>query len=131
MSKNLEILNIESIKKMASGDIVELPGWNEKPFVCKLKRVSMLGLVQGGKIPNTLLQSAQKVFMDGVGSSEDEIDFKEMSDLLDIFVKGSLVEPDIKTLKDNKIELTDDQKIAIFQYSQSGMAALKKFRTNN
>lgn len=132
MKKNeLRVTTLEELKEKAKGELVELPGWGEEPFVCRLKRVSMLYMVKAGKIPNTLLTAAQEVFMDGAGAANSKIDFEEMSTLLTIFVDGSLVEPTAEQLKEIGLELTDEQKIAIFNYTQRGADALKKFRKND
>ena len=53
------LLGLFNLKKIAEGQEVELIGWGEEPFVCKLKRPSMLGLVANGDIPNPLLNAAR------------------------------------------------------------------------
>ena len=47
----MAVTSIEYLKKIAEGQEVKLTGWGEEPFVCKLKRPSMLGLVANGDIP--------------------------------------------------------------------------------
>ena len=127
MSEQLKVTSIKELEKQTEGKIVELPGWDEKPFVCRLKRISMLGLIKGGKIPNALLQSAQGVFMDGAVTGD--ANFKEMTEIFSIFVKYSLLEPTASDLDDLGLDLTDEQMITIFNYSQNGVEAVKKFRS--
>jgi len=126
-----KVTSLNKLKEIAKGEIVVLPGWGEEDFVCRVKRISMLSLVKGGKIPNPLLNSAQEIFMDGAGASTSGDDFKEMTELLSIFIKESLVEPSLEELEEIGLELTDEQVIAIFNYSQHGAGALKKFRGLN
>ena len=56
-----------------SGVVVEIRGFREGETIeVKLKNVSVLGLVKGGRLPNGLLKSVAKIF--GDAGSEDKID---------------------------------------------------------
>lgn len=127
--------SLETLKQYAQGEVVELPPFiNEEPFVVKLRRPSFLNLAKSGKIPNTLLSAANELFNKGVISTQkngiDAEALKEMSEILDIIVEASLLEPTYKQLNDIGLELTDAQKMEIFNYSQAGIKALSSFHAN-
>ena len=68
------VTSIEELKQYSNGTVVELPCFAEgQPFVARLKRPSLLGMVKQGKIPNTLLVRANELFVqDGTGFDPDE-----------------------------------------------------------
>lgn len=124
----MAVTSIEDLKKIAEGQEVELIGWGEEPFVCKLKRPSMLGLVANGDIPNPLLNAAYILF-NGVKTTKDVINMKEQKELLTIMAKAAMVEPTYDDLKKIGLELTDAQLLEIYNYTQIGIKALTSFRT--
>lgn len=124
----MAVTSIEDLKKIAEGQEVELIGWGEEPFVCKLKRPSMLGLVANGDIPNPLLNAAYILF-NGAKSTEDVINMKEQKELLTIMAKAAMVEPTYDDLEKIGLELTDSQLLEIYNYTQIGIKALTSFRT--
>lgn len=124
---------LEELKKYAQGTLVTLPSFAEgQPFVARLKRPSMLSLVQSGKIPNTLLNTANELFYGK--KTEEEVDeenrndLTKMFELFDVICEASFVEPTYKQIKDSGITLSDDQFMFIFNYSQQGVKALDSFR---
>ena len=119
------VTSLEEIKRLANGEEVELTGWNDEPFVCKLKRVSMMNLVVKGNIPNPLLPAVSALF-DGKKEEIEKISAKQMSDIIDIFCRSVLVEPKFEEVEDY---LTDQQRTEIFNYSQGGLKRLEKFRS--
>ncbi|GIM29826.1 hypothetical protein CPJCM30710_24920 [Clostridium polyendosporum] len=121
----LQVTSLDELKEVAKGTIVTLPGWNEKPFVCRVKRVSLLGLVSKGAIPNALLGAADKVF----NKPNADVDIKELGKLFDIFAEETLIEPKLKDIKELSLELTDEQKLVLFNFTQQGLKALEQFRT--
>lgn len=133
MAEKLKITSIEELKKVANGELVELPGFAEGvKFIARLKRPSMLAMAKSGKIPNSLLDSANKLFV-GVGNvvnnkSSNNDALTELYDIIEIICQESFVEPTYKELKDNGIELTDQQKLAVFTYTQRGVKSLENFR---
>lgn len=133
MAEKLKITSIEELKKVANGELVELPGFTEGvKFVARLKRPSMLAMAKMGKIPNSLLDSANKLFV-GVGNvmnnkSSNNDALIELFDIIEIICQESFVEPTYQELKDNGIELTDQQKLAVFAYTQRGVKSLENFR---
>ena len=125
---------LEELKKYTQGELVELPEFAAgQPFVARLRRPSLLNLVKTGKIPNTLLNTANKLFY-GKGSADDEeseVDndsLRKVFELFDIICEASFVEPTYKQIKESGISLSDDQFMFIFNYSQQGVKALEPFR---
>lgn len=124
-----KITSIEQLKEYANGQVVELPPFAEgQPFVVRMKRPSIMVLVKTGKVPNRLITMANQLFL---GSKKmDEKNAKllpEMFEVFDAIVESSLVEPKYSEIKEAGIELTDDQLMAIFNYTQSGVKALERF----
>lgn len=138
MSENakteLVVTSIEELKRQMQGELVELPGFAEgSVFVARLKRPSMLSMVKRGKIPNELLIEANKLFSNGPAKTAalNQLDsnmMDNMFDIIELICKESFVEPKYEILKENGIELTDEQQLAIFSYTQRGIESLKSFR---
>ena len=131
-SKMVNVTNIVELKKYSEGAIVELPSFGEgQPFVARLRRPSLLSLVKQGKIPNSLLESANSLFEGGVGGAMSVADESTMSNIfgvLDAICEASFVEPTYKEIIDNGIELTDEQLMFVFGYAQNGVRQLESFR---
>ena len=127
-----QVTSIADLKSYAQGQIVELPPFAEgMPFVARLRRPSMLFLAKTGQIPNTLLAKAGQLF-NGGGASLDSDDTNMLSNVYDIamvVIKASLVSPTIDEIHDAGLELSDDQIMAIFNYTQGGIKALEQFRS--
>lgn len=89
----------------------------------------MLGLAKEGKIPNSLMASASKLFVQGANQKDvDSNTLKELSDILDLMCKEALIEPKLSDIESAGLSLTDKQKVEIFQYTQQGVKALESFR---
>lgn len=131
----LKVTPIEELIKASSGELVELPEFaNGIPFVARLKRPSMLSLAKNGKIPNSLLTKANELFSGGVANvarkgAEDETMMDDLFSVIEVICEASFVEPTYKELKENGIELTDDQLMAVFTYTQNGVKSLENFRS--
>lgn len=131
-AEELKVTDIESLKKYSNGTVVELPSFSEsQPFVARLKRPSLLGMVKQGKIPNTLLVRANELFVQtGAGFDvEEENMMEQMFDVLELMAGETFVEPTYKEIKEAGIQLTDEQLMFIFNYAQQGVRALESFRT--
>lgn len=125
------VTTVQDLEAYASGTIVQLPEFGEgQPFIARMRRPSLLALVKQGKIPNSLLISANELFQSGVGSydSDNQDSLKQIFDVIDIIIEASLIQPSYAQIKTAGIELTDEQRIAIFSYSQQGIRALESFR---
>ena len=124
----MALTSIEKLKKIAQGQEVELQGWDEEPFVCVLKRPSLLGLVENGDIPNPLLHAAYILF-NGSNNPKDQVNLKEMNDLYRIIAKAAMVNPTYDQVVEAGLELTDMQLLEIYRFTQLGVKSLISFRT--
>lgn len=125
-----DITSISQLSEYAKGQVVRLPDFApDQPFVARLKRPSMLVLAKSGKIPNSLLETASSLF-DGKSNMANNSNntMGDMYRVLEIIAEASLVSPTMAEIKSAGIELTDEQLIAIFNYSQQGVEGLKSFR---
>lgn len=116
-----------NVIKIKTSQEVTLPGWCEEAFVCELRRPSLLTLASKGAITNPLMQTARKIFYAGI-SGKDGGKFDEESKVLLEIARAALVNPTFAELEKNGVELTDEQLILIFQYTQEGAKALERFR---
>lgn len=128
----LKVTSFEELKEYAKGHIVELPPFaDDQPFVAMLKRPSMIDMVSSGVLPNSLLSMATSMFMKGANSVEDD-DFeslKSLGEVLEYICENSFIQPTYKQIKESGVELTDDQKMFMFNYCQVGVKALESFRS--
>lgn len=124
--------SLEELRGYANGQLVELPPFAEgQPFIARLRRPSMLVLAKNGCIPNELLLSANALFEGGAANSFDVPDKDTMTKLLsvmEIICDAAMVEPTYAQLKEAGVNLTDEQFLFIFGYSQNGVRQLKSFR---
>lgn len=129
--KEMNVTSVSELKKYAKGSIVELPPFADgQPFVARMKRPSMLKLIKEGTIPNTLLVKANELFANTQQAfdPDNEDTMQEVFDIIDIIAEASFVEPTYSEIKESGIDLTDDQLMFIFNYSQRGVKALESFR---
>lgn len=129
--ENIKVTSIDQLKLMSGGEIVKLPPFVQgQDFYAKLRRPSMLKLVQSGQIPNSLLRTANMLFSGGVNEELDRDDefMKDLFDLIDVLAEAVFVEPSWSELKQAEIELTDEQYMFIFNYTQEGVKQLEPFR---
>lgn len=129
--KTEQVTSLEQLKQYANGNIVRLPDFAEgQPFVAKLKRPSILGMAKQGKIPNSLLVKTNELFVQsGSLDTEENSMMQEIYDVIDLIANETFVEPTYDEIKSTGIELTDEQMMFIFNYSQQGVKALESFRT--
>lgn len=130
-TKTEQVTSLEQLKQYADGNIVRLPDFAEgQPFVAKLKRPSILGMAKQGKIPNSLLVKTNELFVQsGSLDTEENSMMQEIYDVIDLIASETFVEPTYDEIKSTGIELTDEQMMFIFNYSQQGVKALESFRT--
>lgn len=130
-AKTEQVTSLEQLKQYVNGNIVRLPDFAEgQPFVAKLKRPSILGMAKRGKIPNSLLVKTNELFVQsGSLDTEENSMMQEIYDVIDLIASETFVEPTYNEIKSTGIELTDEQMMFIFNYSQQGVKALESFRT--
>lgn len=130
-SKTEQVTSLEQLKQYANGNIVRIPDFAEgQPFVARLKRPSILGMAKQGKIPNSLLVKTNELFVQsGSLDTEENSMMQEIYDVIDLIANETFVEPTYDEIKSTGIELTDEQMMFIFNYSQQGVKALESFRT--
>lgn len=129
--QSLGITTIVDLQKYASGTVVRFPDFAEgQPFVARVRRPSMLVLAKSGKIPNALLTAAGQLFTGGgSGVDADNADMlAQIYDICKIICEAALIQPTMKDIESAGMSLSDDQLMAIFNYTQSGIKALESFR---
>lgn len=129
---NVRVTTIEELKKYSEGNIVRLPDFAEgQPFYAQLKRPSLLAMVKNGAIPNDLIVTANELFTNKSVNLKNVNDEKFMSRMFDVFdamCESVFVRPTYREILDSGIELTDDQYMFVFNYTQQGVRALRPFR---
>lgn len=124
-----DITPVSDMLKYTSGEIVCIPGFtSDKPLVVKLKRPSLLALVKSGRIPNSLMSQATKLFQSGASSLGDKNTVSDMYDIMQVVIEAAMVKPTYNEIKEAGVELSDEQMMAIFSYTQQGVKALEQFR---
>ena len=127
----MEITSITDLQIYAAGTVVRLPDFTEgQPFVARIRRPSMLVLAKQGKIPNTLLTAAGELFSKGgAGLDADNKNMLgDMYDIMRIICEAALIKPTLSEIESVGLALSDDQMMAIFNYTQTGIKALQSFR---
>lgn len=127
----MHITTVSDLQSYAAGTVVRFPDFGDgQPFVARVRRPSMLVLAKQGKIPNSLLTTAGELFAKGGGGldSDNENMLGDMYNIMDIIATAALIQPTMEEIKGVGLELSDDQLMAIFNYSQAGVKALESFR---
>lgn len=124
------VTTIDELKIMSQGEVVELPPFvSGQHFYAKLRRPSLLKLVEQGKIPNALMKSASTLFSGEVTEQllEDENFMGQMFKVIDVLAESVFVQPSWEEIKTAGIDLTDEQYMFIFNYTQRGVNSLDPF----
>lgn len=125
-----EVTSISQLNEYAKGQLVELPSFGEgQPFFARLRRPSMLALAKSGKIPNSLLATANKMFDSSLDTKSESM-LKDFYMVMETILEAAFVEPTYQEIKDAGVQLSDDQMIFVFNYTQQGVRALDQFRPN-
>lgn len=126
---NHQPTSIQDLISYSQGQIVKLPDFSEgQPFYARLRRPSMLSLMSNGKIPNSLVITANRLFNGKGMDDRNENSMSEVLQLLEVICESAFVEPSYKELKEASVHLTDQQYMAVFNYTQEGVKALEPFR---
>ena len=123
--------SLDRLEKYAQGEVVSLPPFGgDMPFNARLTRPSLMYLCKCGIIPNQLLTKAADMFSHGTKAmaSMDDNTMSDFYDILHAVAGASLVEPTLADIESAGLQLTDEQLMAIFNYSQNGVRALEQFR---
>lgn len=127
----MHITSASDLQSYAAGVVVRLPDFAEgQPFVARIRRPSLLVLAKSGKIPNNLLTAAGELFSKGgSGLDPDNVNMLgDMYDIMHIVCNSALIQPSLQDIEAAGLELSDEQMMAIFNYSQAGVKALESFR---
>ena len=115
-----------SVADIKTSQTVSIPGWCEDTVQVELARPSVLTLAANGALVNPLLKTARRLFYSGL--SPDSGDLAEEGRVLLEIAKAALVKPSFDGLEAAGVALTDEQLVAIFQFTQLGAKALAGFR---
>ena len=129
----MNVTSLQDLQSYSAGVAVRFPDFAEgQPFVALVRRPSLLALAKSGQIPNSLLSSAGDLF---TGSSNgknannsNENTLREMYEVCRIVCRACLRAPTMDDIERAGLELTDEQIMAIFNYTQVGVKALDSFR---
>lgn len=122
----MEFLSNEKLTELAKGTEIELPGFTAGETISvRLRRPSLMLLAAEGKIPNALLASVEDLFDKGERSP---VPFKERGEIFRIVAMASLVSPSWEELQSAGLNLTDLQLLYIYNFSQTGVDTLRRFR---
>lgn len=122
-----KVTSIAALSEIGKGVPVELSGWTEDaPFVARLRRASLSGMIKAGKIDNPLMAAAQRLY-EGP-KSRVNVPFEELIKMQHLVVSDALVEPSEAVLKEAGLELTEQQVNEIYNYAIGGAKALERFR---
>lgn len=122
----MAFLSGEKLTELAQGTEIELPGFAaEETISVRLRRPSLMLLAAEGKIPNSLLASVEELFEKG---DKNTVPFKERGEIFRIVAMASLVSPSWEELQNAGINLTDLQLLYIYNFSQTGVDTLRRFR---
>ena len=127
----MHVTTISDLQSYAQGTVVRFPDFGDgQPFVARVRRPSMLVLAKQGKIPNSLLTTAGELFSKGGGGmdADNENMLGNMYNIMDIIATAALIQPSMEEIRSVGLELSDDQMMAIFNYTQAGIKALEPFR---
>ena len=122
------------LKGYGRGQVVEFPPFAEgQPLIARVRRPSVLALAKGGRIPNSLMSDATSLFMGtanakGANAPSSEL-LSSIASLVEIIAEESLIEPTYKEIKEAGLDLTDDQMMFLFNYTQQGVKELGSFRS--
>lgn len=123
-----QVTSLSDLSLYAQGQVITLPPFAEdQPFVARLRRPSIMVLAKSGKIPNALLSAATELFT-GKADKNDPMDIAEIMGVVEVICEASFIEPTFQQILESGLELTDEQYMAVFNYSQRGIKALEPFR---
>lgn len=129
-----QVTPLAKMKAASQGTLVTLSGFapDYEPITVRLRKPNILALVKAGKIKNELLgilmDANESKTVNEKAIARDPEAIQAGLQLQEVFCQSCLVEPTYQELKDNGIELTDEQVAEIAMFAQGGVQALKSFR---
>jgi hypothetical protein len=128
----MEVTTLEQLQEYAKGSIVKLPDFAEgQPFVVRMKKPSLISMLASNQIPNELMNVATELFEGGNKKKEVGKNQNNVSDLIQLcrlIAKESLIQPSLDEITDVGLNLSDEQFLAIFDWTQGGVKTLTPFR---
>lgn len=121
----------QQLNLYSQGIVIELPSFSEgQPFIARMTRPSIMYLAKTGQIPNALLSKAGEMFAEGSKAFKDDNGgmLNEVYDIMYAIAGASLMKPTLAEIESAGVQLTDEQLMFIFNYSQNGIKALEQFR---
>ncbi len=132
----MAIISADQFRAKAFATIA-IPGFVPgETFDIQVKRLSLVGLISSGKIPNALMASVKEAFA-GIHAtqtadeanpndvSSDVIDkAAEIGKLTDIICREAMVSPTFEEVRD---VMSDEQKLAVFEFTQGGVNEVRPF----
>lgn len=131
------VTTLEDLKHYAEeGVTVEITPFSQSvPFICKLKRPSMLDLISEGVFSNRLLSSAMQLFL---GDEKEEQkkqtneqiieDAQQTKEVMTLIAKHSLISPTLEEIESVGLTLSMQQLLDIYSYVNTGIEELIPFR---
>ena len=130
--KEMNVTTLKELKKYAEGIPVQLPSFaSDCPFVALLRRPSVVRLAREGTIPNDLLPAAMELFTGKKQENKKEDKLRDMGESRDVMIviaRASMVSPTYDELTEMGLELTENQLIAIYNFTQTGVQDMRSFR---
>jgi len=125
-----EVTPLETFCMASRGKLVEIPGFAPgETLTVRLRQPNLLTLVRLGKIPNPLLTH---MLQQSPGAKADTAVTPEKlrmtAEMLDLFCEAALIEPTYRELKENGVELTQEQMSEIANFAQGGVTTWESFR---
>ena len=131
----MNVTPLETMRIASMGSLVSIPGFGDGDFInVRLRKANLLSLAKMGKIPNELLNDAESLFAGGKKDGKKGHSPQELSaayELMSLFCEACLVEPSYKEMKENGIELTQEQMQFILGFATGGLKSLKPFRNES
>ncbi|MGL4253156.1 MAG: hypothetical protein ACRCR2_03735 [Fusobacteriaceae bacterium] len=133
----MSIISLEELQQIASerqGEELEIPGFTDTSVMTvKVRKISLLELVQEGVLPNPLLLAVNAIIKkqnDGEVWEGEQLErvSSTMGNFTEIVYKAALVEPTADTFISLGLELTQIQKRIIAEYSIGDVSTLERFR---
>ncbi|TQO55818.1 hypothetical protein [Paraclostridium bifermentans] len=130
----MQVTSLDTLRQMKRTDTVKLSSFEDgTEFIVEMKKPNMMQLITSGKVPNTLLSVAMQMFNGGTGelatkATNDAKTLKELVGMMEVLAEACLVAPSYSVLKENNIDLTEQQLMDILTYSQGGVKSLENFR---